>query len=102
MHVSAYINMVKGIKTMKLEEFNKLTGMEKMRQIVKALNNCNESFLDQFRFEELIKIYSAWLASGWTFLPDQWTERQVKEALRGIVPNWDFNEKPVYIKRATR
>ena len=80
----------------RIDEFNNLTGMEKMRRIVKALNNCNESFLDQFPFNDLMKIYSAWLASEGTFLPDQWTERQVRDALRGIAPRWDFTEKPIY------
>lgn len=84
---------------MTLEEFDKLFDIEKIRVMVKAFGNCNESFLMRYRFQELMKIYRMWLKSGWTLLPDYWAERQVREALKGIAPNWDHKENPIYIKR---
>lgn len=82
----------------KLDQFDSLTGIEKMRTMVGALNNCNESFLQGFTIQQLIKIYRMWLSSDWTFMPDTWTERQVREALRGHEPYWNDNEQPVYPK----
>jgi hypothetical protein len=73
------------------------TGMEKLRIAVNALNYCRESFLDQFTSEELLKIHAAWTASGWDIFPDQWTARQVQEALQGTPPKWTDEEcTPVY------
>lgn len=72
------------------------TGIENLRAMVALFNWCRESFLDQFSVEQLCALYRAYLASGWTILPDQWTPRQVADALRGVVPQWDDNEQPVY------
>ena len=86
------------INMTKLEEFDKYTGIEKMRVMVKAFNNCRESFLDQFDVKQLIKIYRAWLGSAWDFYPDTWEPRQIREALRGRSPWWDKDGKPLYPK----
>ena len=83
---------------MNIKEFEERTGMEQMRVIVAALNGCRESFLDQFTIPQLIKLYKAWLNSKWDFMPDEWTDRQVKNALRGKAPMWDNNENPIYTK----
>lgn len=75
------------------------TGAQELRAAVKAFDYCNESFLDQFTSEELIKIYRVLQKCEWDFLPDTWTKRQVKEALQGKVPRWDDSKdkiKPVY------
>jgi hypothetical protein len=78
-----------------------MTGIDELRMCVDALNGCREDFLaavrDPFSAEDLLKIWRAWRASEWDFYPDQWTPRQVREALRGIAPRWDKDtEKPVY------
>lgn len=85
--------------TNSIEEFDKFTGMEQLRAMMGGLNNCQESFLDRYKIPQLIKIYRMWLKSAWDFAPDTWTERQLREALKGIVPNWNDDEKPIYIKR---
>ena len=73
-----------------------MTGMEKLRKAVSLFNNCNESFLDRFSEAELLCIYEAWSKSGWDITPDDWEEQQVTNALFGIVPQWDNDEKPLY------
>lgn len=82
---------------MTIQEFEELNGIEKMRVIARALGNCNESFLASFTIPQLIKLYKAWITSGWGFYPDQWTDRQVKQALRGHAPMWNNNGQPVYM-----
>lgn len=82
-----------------LEEFDQNSGIQKMRDMVKVFSNCNETFLNRYRIQELIKIYRMWLKSEWNFYPNKWTERQVREALRNQAPMWDINGKPVYAKR---
>jgi hypothetical protein len=79
-----------------------MTGIEELRACVEALNNCREDFLnperDTMSAEQLLKIWRMWQESGktWDIWPDQWTKRQVKEALRGVVPRWNAQGKPVY------
>lgn len=80
-------------------EYEKLFDIEKMRRAVSAFSYCNETFLQRYRMADLMKIHLAMVKSEWDFLPDQWTNRQVKEALHGKVPMWDDNEKPMYSKR---
>jgi hypothetical protein len=84
---------------MELEEYKKLSDIEKMRMAINAFSYCNETFLQRYNVKQLMKLHFAMMACEYDFLPDQWTDRQVKEALKGIVPNWDDNEKPVYAKR---
>lgn len=83
---------------MTLEEYNKLYDIEKMRMAINAFSYCNETFLQRYSVKELFKIHWAMMASEWDFLPDQWTDRQVREALKGIVPCWDDEEQPEYAK----
>lgn len=42
-------------------------------------------------------IYRMWISSEWDFLPDTWTERQVKEALAGVTPAWLEEGNPFYL-----
>jgi hypothetical protein len=72
------------------------TGAEELRIIVRNLGITSESFNERFTAEQLIQIGRMQLACGWDFLPDRWKPRQVREALRGIVPAWDADEKPLY------
>lgn len=74
------------------------TGMEELRLLVKNFNGCAESFLDRFSAEELITLHRISQQSDWDFQPDRWEERQVQEALQGIVPIWDDQERTVYSK----
>ncbi len=75
---------------------DKLFGIHELRQAVKAFSRNNETFNQRFTAEELITIWRAWKKSEWDFLPEQWEERQVQEALQGVAPNWDENECPIY------
>jgi len=78
------------------------TEMAELRLLVRNFGDCNESFLDGFTVPELVRLHRAMIASGWDILPDRWTARQVKEALRGIVPTWGDDEKPTYQASALR
>lgn len=81
---------------MYLAEYEKLSDIEKMRRAVNAFSYCNEAFLMRYNILELMLLHLAMVNCKWDFLPDQWTNRQVREALKGIVPCWDGNEMPVY------
>ena len=72
------------------------TGMEELRASVHGLNYCKETFLNRFTAEELLVICRMWAQAEWDFFPDEWEERQVQEALQGIVPRWDDSERPMY------
>jgi len=71
------------------------TGADELRRIVNVLNNTREGFNDRFSARELVRIGKAYLACGWDFTPDQWTAKQVREALAGKVPAWDEDENPL-------
>jgi hypothetical protein len=73
-----------------------LVGIEELRAAVLLFDNTRESFNLDFTAEELLQIARMQRASGWDFCPDQWTARQVREALKGVPPRWDENERPVY------
>jgi len=64
------------------------TPIEFMRRAVRALGNCNESFLEQYSVDELRAIVRAWDACGWDFPPDRWSKNQVRKAIRGRVPKF--------------
>lgn len=78
--------------------FNEYTGAEDLRAVVNVLNACVESFNDRYTAEELLTIVRMLRAAEWDILPDRWTRRQVKRALRGIVPTWSRNQRPTYPK----
>lgn len=70
------------------------TGVEELRHIVQNFNSCRESFLDPFTTDQLVQIHRAWMASGWDIYPDEWASWQIKNALKGIVPEWNDDESP--------
>ena len=72
------------------------TGAETLRLIVRNIGDCRESFNDRFTLDELIKIHLMFLECGWDIYPDQWEERQIKEALERKIPKWDSMERPFY------
>jgi len=74
------------------------TPMALLREMVDAFNSCNESFMDDKTIPQLLTIYNCWMRCGWTFRPDEWAPKQVKEAMEGIAPDWTAREKPVYHK----
>lgn len=68
-----------------------------LRLYMGNLDHCREDFLDKFTTDQLVQIARMHVASEWDFYPDVWTERQIKEALRGKPPNWGGSDKkPVY------
>ena len=71
-------------------------GIEKLRSVMTMFNRCSESFNQRFTIEELCQLHSMALESEWDFYPDQWSTRQIKEALEGMVPQWDDNEQPIH------
>lgn len=79
------------------------SSIEMLRLAVSNFNHCQDGWSEQFSIAELLLIHDMWLASDWDFLPDtQWTQRQLDEALQGVVPRWDpKTEKPIYAKKAS-
>lgn len=77
-----------------------LSGPDEIRLLVSNMNACREGFIERFTPIELLQLHRMMLASGWEFLFDDWTERQVREALRGKPPSWNHDESPSYSKRA--
>jgi hypothetical protein len=78
-----------------------LTGIEYLRNMVEAFNGCREDFLDSgkraFSVKQLMRIYDCWLRSPCDVYPDNWSKRQIQEALDyDMAPDWDENERPVY------
>lgn len=78
------------------ERERELTSIQILRRLVQRFGCCREDFNDRFTVAELLLLDSAWSRSGWDIYPDQWTKRQVTEALRGIAPTWDDNERPTH------
>ena len=77
-------------------EFTARPHIDHLRLMVRNLDHCNETFNQQFSYQELWLIHRAWMLSGWDIYPDQWSERQVREALNGRPPEWDDDERPKY------
>jgi len=78
------------------------TGAEELRLIVENMNITREDFNDRFTAEQLVQIGRMLLASEWDIYPDQWSDRQVREALAGKPPRFDARERPVYHDNSTR
>jgi hypothetical protein len=73
------------------------SGIETLRHAVNLLAYNREDFNTRFTVAELLQIVEMQHKSGWDFYPDQWSARQIREALQGIPPQWDENERPVYL-----
>ncbi len=67
-----------------------IIGMQNLRNLVEYFDLCRESFLEQFTMQELIALYDAQMRCEWDVFPDHWTEKQVKQALRGIAPQFRY------------
>lgn len=74
----------------------KRSGADQLRVIVQNMDATRESFNDEYTAAQLVTIYSMQLESEWDFYPDQWTARQVREALAGKPPRWNDDETPLY------
>lgn len=73
--------------------------IDMLRGMVETLDHCNEGFLSDKTIPQLINIYHCWMRCGWDIYPDEWETKQVKEAMRGICPDWIETRtelKPVY------
>jgi hypothetical protein len=68
--------------------------IDELRQMVNNFNDCNETFNQQFSLPELVMIHRCWMRSDFETPPHKWTQLQVTEALRGIVPCWNEDESP--------
>lgn len=79
-----------------MTDADKLFGVEELRRAVNLFDNCNEGFNQQFTAEELLILWRMYCVCGWDFAPDEWTDIQVENALNGIIPTWDKNERPMY------
>lgn len=79
-----------------LEKFDALTAPDKLRRMVRALDRWTESSIDRFTLPELVQIFRMCVASPWSYPVEDWTERQIAEALNGTPPNWSDNGEPVH------
>lgn len=78
------------------EQYDAQPAIERLRKLVKRWNSNNEGMNTRLSLRELLDLDRMWCTSGWDFYPDQWTQRQVLEALRGQPPCWDDRERPTY------
>lgn len=56
--------------------------------MVRLFDQCLESVIEKHPASALRAIARACWASDWDVLPDQWTPRQIEEALHGTAPAW--------------
>ena len=68
------------------------SGINELRFAVRLFNDCKESFNERFAPGQLVTLARCYQASDWDYYPDQWTERQVEEALQGFVPDWERDD----------
>jgi hypothetical protein len=73
-----------------------ISAAELLRAVVAMCDFCNESLWDRYSVKQIVAIYAAYDQCGWDFAPDQWTTKQLREALQGIAPDWDRTEAPLY------
>lgn len=72
-----------------------LTGIDQLRAAVAAFNGCNESFLQRYDANDLLKLWRAWRASEWDIYPDQWSARQLRDAIcLGKPPRFNADDSP--------
>jgi hypothetical protein len=81
---------------MNIKELKELTAAEELRILVSNLNVNSETFNDKYSIEELIQINRMLMLADWEIYPDQWSQKQIKEALQGIPPSWKKDGKPEY------
>lgn len=77
-----------------------LQGVELIRHAATLADLQREAFNDRFTAHGLLRLAAIHAQCGWDFLPEAWTARQLREALmHDMVPQWDDDARPVYIKR---
>lgn len=74
----------------------KRTGADELRYAVQVINSQPENFNDKYTAEQLLKLARAYMVDETAPYPAFWTERQIRDALRGKAPQWNANMKPVY------
>jgi len=74
------------------------SGIEFLRSLVSYFDFQNESSNERFTIEQLVQLHKMALATDWDIYVDQWSARQIKEALQNIPPAWDDNQEPVYTR----
>ena len=78
------------------QKYDSQYAIDRLRALVRRWGSVNETMCQRFTLRELCDLDRMWMLSGWDFYPDQWTERQVREALKGRPPQWDDDERPKY------
>jgi hypothetical protein len=71
-------------------------GYQELELLLDCMRANDPLFNEQFSAEQLLLIYRMYLASGEKYLAGEWSDRQVKNALSGVVPKWDTEGNPVY------
>jgi hypothetical protein len=72
--------------------------IEMLRHAVDCFDHCVEDVISDWTIPELFNIYCCWMRCGFDYYPDEWTDRQLAEAKKGVCPEWDDRGTPVYAK----
>lgn len=80
-----------------MSDYKEMTEIEKLRHLADISGYVRESLWDDMTREQILRVFDAWMSSGWDYYPDQWTSAQLTDALRyGISPAWDpATENPI-------
>ena len=73
-----------------------MDGIDELKALAYVLGHWRDDFARKFTAEQLLVLFRVFRAGKWDICPDQWSERQVQEALAGITPEFDDNDQPVY------
>ena len=77
-------------------EWDAMSGADQLRLIASNIDCTNETFNGRYSADQLLKIFRALVLSEWDIMPDCWTQRQIREALKGKPPKFDDRERPLY------
>ena len=76
----------------------RLNGIDLIRYAARLFSDCREDFNQRFTTSQLLQLAEACRDSDWDFYPDQWSERQIQEALsHGRAPTWEADQVGDYV-----
>lgn len=67
-----------------------MTGIDRLRKVVRLFNNTSEDFNQRYNEKQLLAIAEAYFKCKWDITPDQWSKEQVSKAIMfGAVPTFE-------------
>jgi hypothetical protein len=70
-------------------EYEEMPTSEKLERAFNLARNTRTDTVDEFTPEEWIKIHRAYARGEWDLTPDEWTDRQLREAIEGHSPRFE-------------